>query len=68
MHTTWNRWLIGTIVALCIIALLAWARNNPGIDDRDPDPPQSTEIVTDEEPVAPDVTTVIDAGTVPPTT
>jgi hypothetical protein len=63
------RWLFGAVVALCIVALLAWARNNPGIDDRDPDPPQSTQVVTNDDTVPPqDTTAVTDANTVRPTT
>ena len=63
------RWLFGAIVALCIVALLAWARNDPGVDDRDPDPPQSTEVVTDEDSVPPQGSTAVtDANTVAPTT
>ena len=46
-----SRLLIATVVALAIVALLAWARNDEGVDDRDPDPPQSTEVVTDAETV-----------------
>ena len=55
------------IVVAAIVALLAWARNDPGVDDRDPDPPQSTEVVSDGDTAAAAGTTiVIDAGTVPP--
>jgi hypothetical protein len=32
------RWLIAAVVVLAIVALLAWARNDPGIDGRVPDP------------------------------
>ena len=59
--------MIGAIVALAIVALLAWARNDPGVDDRDPDPPQSTEVVTDDDTVPPQDTTVV-TDAVPPTT
>ena len=45
MQTTGLRVAFAAIVAAAIVALLAWARNDPGVDDRDPDPPQSTEIV-----------------------
>ena len=45
MQTTGLRWLFVAIVAAAIVALLAWARNDPGVDDRDPDPPPSTEVV-----------------------
>lgn len=32
------RWVIAAVAALAIVGLLAWARNDPGIDDRDGDP------------------------------
>ena len=38
LHTTTGRWFVGVIVALAIVALLAWARNDPGVDGRAPDP------------------------------
>jgi hypothetical protein len=44
LHTTWGRWLIGVVVALAIVALLAWARNEPGIDDRIPDPEDAAHV------------------------
>ena len=57
------------IVAASIVALLAWARNDAGVDDRDPDPPQGTEVVTDEDAVPPQDTTVVTGGdAVTPTT
>jgi hypothetical protein len=45
LHTTWGRWLIGAIVALAIVALLAWARNDAGIDDRIPDPEDAAAVL-----------------------
>ena len=30
LDTTWGRWTIGVIAAIAIVALLAWARNEPG--------------------------------------
>jgi hypothetical protein len=53
LDTDARRWVVGAIVALAIVALLAWARNDPGVDDRDPDPPQSTTTVTDGDTVTP---------------
>jgi hypothetical protein len=38
MNTTAGRWVIATIVVLAIVALLAWARNGPGVGGRIPDP------------------------------
>ena len=37
-RTTVGRWLIATLVALALVALLAWARGAPGVGDRFPDP------------------------------
>ena len=42
---TWIRWVLATIVALAIVALLAWARNDAGIDDRIPDPEDAAGVV-----------------------
>jgi hypothetical protein len=53
LDTDARRWAVGVIVVLAIVALLAWARNDPGVDDRDPDPPQGTEVVTDADTVPP---------------
>ena len=33
-----GRWLLAAVVALAIVALLAWARNDPGVGGRIPDP------------------------------
>jgi hypothetical protein len=60
--TAW-RWLVGTIVVFAVIALLAWARNDPGVGGRQPDPPTSNVIVVVPVPEAP---TTVDS--VPPTT
>jgi hypothetical protein len=57
-----RRLVIGATVALAIIALLAWARNDPGVGGRQPDPPQSTEVVGDEGSVPPQDTTVVTTG------
>jgi hypothetical protein len=32
------RWVIAAAAALAIVGLVAWARNDPGVDDRDGDP------------------------------
>ena len=69
MESTALRWLFGAIVVAAIVALLAWARNDAGVDDRDPDPPSSTEVVTDQGTVPPQDTPVVTTGdTEPPTT
>ena len=36
--STAARWLIAALAALAIVALLAWARNDPGVGGRVPDP------------------------------
>ena len=68
-ETGTSRWVIGSIVALAVVALLAWARNDPGIDDRDGDPEDVTEVVTDGDTVpAPGTPVTTDGDTSPPTT
>ena len=68
-ETSTSRWVIGAIVALAIVALLAWARNDAGVDDRDGDPEDVTEVVTDGDVAPPQNTAVItDGTTVAPTT
>jgi hypothetical protein len=61
--TAW-RWLVGTIVVFAVIALLAWARNDPGVGGRQPDPPTSSVGVA-VVPISEAPTTV---DSVPPTT
>ena len=68
LETTARRWVFGAIVAAAIVALLAWARNDAGVDDRDPDPPQSTDVVIDEDTVPPRHPVVTTGDTDPPTT
>jgi hypothetical protein len=55
-------WIAAALVVFGIIGLLAWARNDAGVDDRDPDPPSSVLILVPAPPSA----TVVD--TVAPTT
>ena len=45
LDSTAGRWLVGTIVVFAIVALLAWARNDPGVGGRQPDPPTSNVVV-----------------------
>ena len=33
-----GRWLLAAVVVLAVVALLAWARNDPGVGGRVPDP------------------------------
>ena len=66
--TDTSRWVIGSIVALAVVALLAWARNDPGIDDRDGDPEDVTEVVTDGETVPPQGNAITTDGDTPPPT
>jgi hypothetical protein len=44
------RWIIGVIAALAIVALLAYARRDPGFDDRVPDPEDAAALVVDVTP------------------
>ena len=68
-ETDTSRWVIGSVVALAVVALLAWARNDPGIDDRDGDPEDVTEVVTDGDTIlAPGTPVTTDGDTSPPTT
>jgi hypothetical protein len=39
------RWIAAVIVALAIVALLAWARRDPGFDDRVPDPEDAAALM-----------------------
>jgi hypothetical protein len=39
------RWVVAAVAALAIVALLAWARRDPGFDDRIPDPEDAALIV-----------------------
>ena len=61
-ETSTSRWVIASIVALAIVALLAWARNDAGVDDRDPDPPQATEVVTEADTGPPQEGAVVSDG------
>ncbi len=38
LESTAGRWVIAALVALAVVALLAWARNDPGVGGRFPDP------------------------------
>jgi anti-sigma-K factor RskA len=44
------RWIIGVIAALAIVALLAYARRDPGFDDRVPEPEDAAVLVVDVTP------------------
>ena len=41
------RWIIGVLAALAIVALLAYARRDPGFDDRVPDPEDAAVLIVD---------------------
>ena len=41
-----GRWAVAIIVAAAVVALLAWARNDAGVDDRVPDPEDAVAVVT----------------------
>jgi len=40
-------WIVGAIAALAIVALLAYARREPGFDDRVPDPEDAAVVVAE---------------------
>ncbi len=40
-----TRWVLAAIVVAAIVGLLAWARNEPGVGGREPDPPSSTVVI-----------------------
>jgi hypothetical protein len=64
MHPA-TRWTLVAIVVLAIVGLVAWARNDPGVGDREPDPPSSTVLTTtgDPAPIAPTETTTVPVTT-----
>jgi hypothetical protein len=68
MQSSGLRVAFTVIVVALIVAFVALARNDPGVDDRDPDPPQSTEVVEGGgDLVPPDTAVVVDPDTVPVT-
>jgi hypothetical protein len=66
LDSTPGRWLIGLIAAVGVIALLAWARNDPGVGGRQPDPPTST-VVIKVVPVPRPPSTDVESTVPPPT-
>ena len=50
MQSSGLRVAFTAIVAALIVAFVALARNDPGVDDRDPDPPQNLD---DTRPINP---------------
>jgi len=44
------RWIIGVIAALAIVALLAYARRDPGFDDRVDDSGDAAALIVDVTP------------------
>ena len=67
MQSSGLRVAFTAIVAALIVAFIALARNDPGVDDRDPDPPQNTEVVSGGDTLPPLETIAVDPVTVPPT-
>jgi hypothetical protein len=47
--TSTGRWVLAAIVALAIVALLAWARHDAGVDDRVPDPEDVLAVVIEHD-------------------
>ena len=44
-RTSTSQWVVSILAALGIVALLAWARNDPGVGERVPDPEDVVVIV-----------------------
>ncbi len=44
-RTTVTRWVIAALAALAVVALLAYARNDPGVGGRVPDPEDVRTVV-----------------------
>jgi hypothetical protein len=40
-----GRWLLVAVAALAVVALLAWARNDPGVGGRVPDPEDAAAVI-----------------------
>jgi hypothetical protein len=40
-----GRWLLAAVVVLAVAALLGWARNDPGVGGRVPDPEDAAAVV-----------------------
>ncbi len=53
LDTTWGRWTIAVIAAVAIVALLAWAHNEPGVGGRVPDPETAVAVVAVDDPEGP---------------
>jgi hypothetical protein len=51
LETSWARWVIAAIVVSAIVALLAWARNDPGVGGRIPDPDDASAAMVDADSV-----------------
>jgi hypothetical protein len=45
--TAITRWIVALLVALAIVLLVAYSRNDAGIDDRVPDPEDVNVVVVD---------------------
>ena len=41
-----GRWLLVVVAVLAVVALVAWARNDPGVDGRAPDPEDAAAVVS----------------------
>ena len=46
-RTTAGRWLIAAVAALAVVLLLAYARNDPGVGGRVPDPEDVPAVAAD---------------------
>ena len=48
MRNEGGRWVIVALATAGIVAMLAWARNDPGVGGRFPDPEDVREVVVDD--------------------
>ena len=49
LATSAGRWAIAALVALAIVLLVAYARNDPGVGGRIPDPEDAVNVVVDDD-------------------
>lgn len=49
MRNDSTRWVVAALAAVGIVALLAWARNDPGVGGRVPDPEDVRVVVVVED-------------------
>jgi hypothetical protein len=53
-RTSATRWVLIVAVAIALVLFIAWARRNPGFDDRVPDPEDAVAVVVADADRGPD--------------